>query len=39
MRRRLDALKHERDAVFAGVAATTGGMNIPAIRTAPRSPW
>jgi putative transposase len=32
-------LLHDRDAVFAGVAATIAGMNIQAVRTAPRSPW
>jgi len=32
-------LLHDRDAVFAGVAATIPGMNIQAVRTAPRSPW
>jgi hypothetical protein len=32
-------LLHDRDAVFAGVATTIAGMNIQAIRTAPRSPW
>ncbi len=29
----------DRDAVFAGVATTIAGMNIQAVRTAPRSPW
>jgi hypothetical protein len=32
-------LLHDRDAVFAGVATTIAGMNIQAVRTAPRSPW
>ena len=32
-------LLHDRDAVFADVATTAAGMNIQAIRTAPRSPW
>ena len=32
-------LLHDRDAVFAGVASTIAGMNIQAVRTAPRSPW
>jgi putative transposase len=30
---------HDRDAVFADVATTIAGMNIQAVRTAPRSPW
>ena len=32
-------LLHDRDAIFAGVATTIAGMNIQAVRTAPRSPW
>jgi putative transposase len=32
-------LLHDRDAVFADVAATIAGMNIQTVRTAPRSPW
>ena len=32
-------LVHDRDAVFAAVATTISGLNIQAIRTAPRSPW
>jgi transposase InsO family protein len=32
-------LLHDRDSVFAAVAATTAGMNIQTVRTAPRSPW
>ena len=32
-------LLHDRDAVFAAVAPTIAGMNIQAVRTAPRSPW
>ena len=32
-------LVHDRDAVFADVATTIAGMNIHAVRTAPRSPW
>lgn len=32
-------LLHDRDSVFADVATTIGGMNIQAVRTAPRSPW
>jgi putative transposase len=32
-------LVHDRDAVFADVASTIAGMNIQAVRTAPRSPW
>ena len=32
-------LLHDRDAVFADVAATIAAMNIQAVRTAPRSPW
>ena len=32
-------LLHDRDAVFADVATTIAGMNIQAVRTAPRSPW
>ena len=32
-------LLHDRDAVFTDVATTTAGMNIQAVRTAPRSPW
>ena len=32
-------LLHDRDAVFAGIATTIAGMNIQAVRTAPRSPW
>ena len=30
---------HDRDSVFAEVATTIAGMNIQAVRTAPRSPW
>ena len=32
-------LLHDRDSVFADVATTIAGMNIQAVRTAPRSPW
>ena len=32
-------LLHDRDGVFAEVATTIAGMNIQAVRTAPRSPW
>src|ERR671911_1596953 len=32
-------LLHDRDAIFAGVATTVAGMNIQAVRIAPRSPW
>jgi putative transposase len=32
-------LLHDRDAVFAAVATTIAGMNIQAVRTAPRAPW
>ena len=32
-------LLHDRDAVFTGAATTIAGMNIQAVRTAPRSPW
>jgi hypothetical protein len=32
-------LLHDRDASFADVATTIAGMNIQAVRTAPRSPW
>ena len=32
-------LLHDRDAVFAAVGTTVTGMNIQAVRTAPRSPW
>jgi len=32
-------LLHDRDSVCADVATTIGGMNIQAVRTAPRSPW
>ena len=32
-------LLHDRDSVFAAVATTMVGMNIQALRTAPRSPW
>ena len=32
-------LLHDRDAVFAEVATTIAGMNVKAVRTAPRSPW
>jgi transposase InsO family protein len=32
-------LVHDRDSAFAEVAATVAGMNIEAVRTAPRSPW
>jgi hypothetical protein len=32
-------LVHDRDGAFAEVATTVAGMNIDAIRTAPRSPW
>jgi transposase InsO family protein len=32
-------LLHDRDSVFADVAATIAGMNTRAVRTAPRSPW
>ena len=32
-------LLHDRDSVFAGVATTIAGMNVRAVRTAPRSPW
>ena len=32
-------LLHDRDAAFADVATTIAGMNIQAVRTAPRSPW
>jgi transposase InsO family protein len=30
---------HDRDSIFADVATTIVGMNIQAVRTAPRSPW
>jgi putative transposase len=30
---------HDRDSVFADVATTIAGMNIAAVRPAPRSPW
>jgi hypothetical protein len=32
-------LLHDRDGVFAAVATTVAGMNIRAVRTAPRAPW
>jgi len=32
-------LLHDRDAIFAAVGTTVTGMNIQAVRTAPRSPW
>jgi hypothetical protein len=32
-------LLHDRDRVFAALAATASGMSIEKIRTAPRSPW
>jgi putative transposase len=32
-------LVHDRDGAFAEVATTVAGMNIDAVRTAPRSPW
>ena len=32
-------LLHDRDGAFAAVATTVAGMNIQAVRTAPRSPW
>ena len=32
-------LLHDRDSVFAGIATTIAGMNVRAVRTAPRSPW
>ena len=32
-------LVHDRDGAFAEVATTIAGMNIEAVRTAPRSPW
>jgi putative transposase len=32
-------LLHDRDSVSADVATTIAGMNIRAVRTAPRSPW
>ena len=32
-------LIHDRDSVFAHVATTLEGMDIQAVRTAPRSPW
>ena len=32
-------LLHDRDGAFAAVATTIAGMNIQAVRTAPRSPW
>jgi hypothetical protein len=32
-------LLHDRDDAFAAVATTVAGMNIEAVRTAPRSPW
>jgi len=32
-------LLHDRDAVFTAVGTTVTGMNIQAVRTAPRSPW
>ena len=32
-------LLHDRDGAFAAVATTVAGMNMQAIRTAPRSPW
>ena len=37
--RRPRYLLHDRDSVFADVATTIAGMNIQAVRTAPRSPW
>ena len=32
-------LLHDRDSVFEDVATTIAGMNVRAVRTAPRSPW